>query len=186
MKHAYRAIVNMMRTWQGVIYFTSSKLGLSSLVEALNQPIKMQKKIAILDIFIDIFNVPIFLGGSESNSTTGDYMLLGGFGKSDNLLNNYIALLLQAFHHCGAYDALTMLGTTAEEGSQLNRQSKAFLKNIIYLSSNLLPEVPHFPQLIHIATDFTAFDQHSTRTRATKLVKELSTVALRNPLEFNQ
>jgi hypothetical protein len=26
----------MMRTWQGVIYFTSSKLGLSSLVEALN------------------------------------------------------------------------------------------------------------------------------------------------------
>lgn len=89
--------------------------------------------------------MPIFLGGSESNSTTGDYMLLGGFGKSDNLLNNYIALLLQAFHHCGAYDALTMLGTTAEEGSQLNKQSKAFLKNIIYLSSNLLPEVPHFP-----------------------------------------
>lgn len=78
-----------------------------------------------------------------------------------------------------------MLGTTAEEGSQLNRKSKAFLKNIIYLSSNLLPEVPHFPQLIHIATDFTVYDQHSTRTRATKLVKELSTVALKNPLEFN-
>lgn len=94
MKLAQRAIVNMMRSWQGVIYFTSSKLGLSSLVEALNQPIKMQKKIAILDIFIDIFNVPIFLGGSESNTTTGDYLLLGGFGKSDNLLNNYIALLL--------------------------------------------------------------------------------------------
>ena len=44
-------------------------------------------------------------------------MLVGGLGKSDNLLNNYIALLLQAFHYCGAYDALTMLGTTAEEGS---------------------------------------------------------------------
>ena len=102
----------------------------------------MQKKIAILDIFIEIFNVPIFLGGSETNSNTGDYMLLGGFGKSDNLLNNSIALLLQSFYHCGAYEALTMLGTTAEEGSQLNRQSKAFLKKIIYLSSHLLPEVP--------------------------------------------
>jgi len=158
MKLAQRAIVNMMRSWQGVIYFTSSKMGLSSLVEALNQPIRMAKKIAILDIFIDIFNVPIFLGGSESNSTTGDYMLLGGFGKSDNLLNNYIALLLQAFHHCGAYDALTMLGTTAEEGTPLNRKSKAFLKNIIYLSSNLLPDVPHFPQLLHVATDFSSFD----------------------------
>jgi hypothetical protein len=38
-----------------------------------------------------------------------------------------------------------MLGTTAEEGTPLNRKSKAFLKNIIYLSSNLLPDVPHFP-----------------------------------------
>jgi hypothetical protein len=73
---------------------TSSPLGLSSLVETLNQPVRMFKKIAILDIFIEIFNVPIFLGGSETNSNSGDYMLLGGIGKSDNLLNNYIALLL--------------------------------------------------------------------------------------------
>jgi len=117
MKLAKIAIVTMMRSWQGVIYLTSSKLGLSSLVEALNQPIRLQKKIAILHIFIEMFNVPIFLSGSETNSNTGDYMLLGGFGKSDNLLNNYIALLLQSFYHCGAYEALTMLGTTAEEGS---------------------------------------------------------------------
>lgn len=45
--------------------------------------------------------------------------------------------------------------------------------------------MPQFPHLIDSATDFSAFDQHSTRTRAAKLVKELSTVALRNPLEFN-
>jgi hypothetical protein len=51
-----------------------------------------------------------------------------------------------------------MLGTTTEENSTLNRKSKAFLKNIIYLSSNLLPEVPHFPQLINVATDFTTYD----------------------------
>jgi hypothetical protein len=104
----------------------------------------MYKKIAILDIFIEIFNVPIFLGGSEYNQNSGNYLLLGGVGKSDNLLNNYIALLLQAFFHCGAYDALTMLGTSTDEGSLINRQSKSFLKKIIYLSSNLLPEVPHF------------------------------------------
>jgi len=138
----------MMRSWQGVIYLTSSQLGLGSLVEALNQPIRLYKKTAILDIFIEIFNVPIFIGGSDSNPSAGGYMLTGGMGQSDNLLNNYVALLLQAFYHTGAYDALTMLGTTTEEGSHLNRQSKSLLKKIIYLSSYLLPEVPHFASLI--------------------------------------
>ena len=148
----------------------------------MNQPIRLYKKQAILDIFIEIFNVPIFLGASETNANSGGYMS-GCMGQSDNLLNNYVALLLQAFCHTGAYDALTTLGTTTEEGSAINMQSKSLLKKIIYLSSYLLPEVPHFSSLILLATDFSSFDQQTTRTRATKLVKELSTVALRNPLE---
>ena len=78
-------------------------------------------------------------------------MLSGGNGKSDNLLNNYVALLLQAFYHTGAYDALTRLGTTTEEGSHLNIQSKTLLKKIIYLSAYLLPEVPQFAALIQLA-----------------------------------
>lgn len=49
-----------------------------------------------------------------------------------------------------------------------------------------MPEVPHFPSLISLATDFQSSDQQTTRTRATKLIKELSTVALRNPLEHVQ
>ena len=77
-----------------MIYLTSSPLGLHSLVEALNQPIRLYKKTAILDIFIQIFNVPIFIGGSDPTSSSGGYMLTGGTGKSDNLLNNYVALLL--------------------------------------------------------------------------------------------
>jgi hypothetical protein len=47
-----------------------------------------------MDIFIEIFNVPIFIGGSDATSSSGGYMLTGGNGKSDNLLNNYVALLL--------------------------------------------------------------------------------------------
>jgi hypothetical protein len=42
--------------------------------------------------------------------------------------------------------------------------------------------VPQFSKLINIATDFTEGNQ-TKRTRATKLVKELSLVALKNPLE---
>lgn len=79
-----------------------------------------------------------------------------------------------------------MLGTTTEEGSHLNKQSKFLLKKIIFLSSQLLPEVPHFSSLIQIATDFSSLNQQVTRTRATKLVKELSSVALKNPLEYTQ
>ena len=108
-----------------------------------------------MDIFIEIFNVPIFIGGSDATSSSGGYMLTGGNGKSDNLLNNYVALLLQAFYHSGAYDALTRLGTTTEEGSHLNIQSKSLLKKIIYLSSYLLPEVPQFAALIQLACDFS-------------------------------
>lgn len=59
-----------------MIYLTASDLGLKSLVEALNQPIRMYKKISILDIFIEIFNVPIFIAGS-SHSSGGGYMLSG-------------------------------------------------------------------------------------------------------------
>ena len=145
MNLAKQAIVAMMRSWQGVIYLTSSQLGLKSLVEALNQPIRVYKKTAIMEIFIEIFNVPIFLGGSDLSSGGGT-SIMGG--KGDNLLNNYVALLLQAFYHSGAYDALTKLGTTTEEGCHLNVLSKSLLKKIIYLSSYLLPEVPQFAHLI--------------------------------------
>lgn len=72
----------------------------------------------------------------------------------ENLLNNYVALLLQSFYHCGIYEALIKLGTTTDEGSELNKKSKFLLKKIMFLSSFLLPEVPHFPQLMQIATDF--------------------------------
>ena len=86
-------------------------------MKALTQPIRTYKKVAILDIFIEIFNVPIFLdGGGE-----GGYMLSGVVGQSDNLLNNYVALLLQSFHYSGAYDQLVDLGVETDEGSQLNK-----------------------------------------------------------------
>jgi hypothetical protein len=40
-----------MRNWAGVIYMTSTPLGLKSLVETLTQPVRIYNKIAILDMF---------------------------------------------------------------------------------------------------------------------------------------
>jgi hypothetical protein len=53
-----------------------------------------------------------------------------------------VALLLQSFYHCGIYEALIRVGIETDEDSELNRKSRFLLKKIMYLSSNLLPEVP--------------------------------------------
>jgi Rapamycin-insensitive companion of mTOR, N-term len=97
MSLASKAIVNIMRNWNGVIYFASSPLGLSSLISSLNQPIRNYKKAAILDTFIDIFNVPMFIGGNEVGSVGGTGICFSGsaaMSSNENLLNNYVALLL--------------------------------------------------------------------------------------------
>ena len=67
----------------------------------------------------------------------------------------------------------------------------------MYLSANLLPEVPQVSSLVNIATDMvehTNYDQsnlissteNQKRSRATKIIKELSEISLRNPLEIQQ
>jgi hypothetical protein len=58
-------------------------------------------------------------------------------------------------NYCGIYEALIKLGTSTEEGSEINKKSKFLLKKIMFLSSYLLPDVPNFPSLINIATDFS-------------------------------
>lgn len=42
------------------------------------------------------------------------------------------------------------LATTADENSEINKKSKFMLKKIMYLSSYLLPEVPHFPSSLRL------------------------------------
>jgi hypothetical protein len=147
----------------------------------------MYKKLAILDTFVEIFNIPIYIASSDLNSFgSASISVSSSFVNfNENLLNNYVALLLQAFYYRGIYEALIKLATTTEEGSEINKKSKFLLKKIMYLSSYLLPEVPHFPSLIKIATDFSPENQY-TRTRATKIIKELSTISLKNPLEISK
>ena len=78
----------------------------------------------------------------------------------------------------------------------MNLKSRFLLKKIMYLSSNLLPEVPQIASLVNIATDFDqnslfydnnmSSDESIKRNRATKIIKELSEISLRNPLEVQK
>lgn len=192
LNYVSKAIVNMIRTTHGLIYLASSPLGLASLIGALNQPIKLYKQLAILNLFIEIFDVPLYVGGNIYLSSTST-----GPGQSQNLLNNYVALLLQAFYRCGVYEALIRVGIQSEENSELNIKSRFLLKKIMYLSSSLLPEVPQVASLVNIATDFDepsevfavqqiSSNENQRRSRATKIIKELSEISLRNPLEVNK
>ena len=67
----------------------------------------------------------------------------------------------------------------------------------MYLSSNLLPEVPQIASLVNIATDFEqpnlqtgilalSSSENIKRTRAAKIIKELSEISLKNPLEIQK
>jgi len=107
-----------------------------------------------------------------------------------------VALLLQAFYHCGVYEALIRLGISTDEESELNQKSRFLLKKIMYFSSSLLPEVPQIASLVNIATDFNSLSEHVRnpvnseemikRIRAAKIIKELSEISLKNPLELSK
>ena len=176
-----KEVVNMMRTNMGLLYMASSPLGLRSLITALNQPIKDYKKLAILNLFIEIFDVPLNIGTGPQST--------------HNLLNNYVALLLQAFYHCEVYEGLIRIGVSTQEQSELNLKSRFLLKKIMYLSANLLPEVPQIATLVNIATNYdlsnhdlwlSGSDESIKRNRAAKIIKELSDISLRNPLRMEK
>jgi len=117
----------------------------------------------------------------------------GGVSQNENLLHNYVAIVLQAFYHCGIYDNLIAICTTTDEGNELNKKGKFLLKKIMFLSSYLLPEIPHFPSLINFATNFQTEDKVIRvrrnvylQTKAQKLVKELSSIAMKSPFEISR
>ncbi len=56
----------------------------------------MYKKLAILDTFVEIFNIPIYIASSDLNSFgSASISVSSSFVNfNENLLNNYVALLL--------------------------------------------------------------------------------------------
>lgn len=81
---ASKAFVNIMRNWAGVIYMTSSTLGLRSLIDSLNQPVRIYNKIAILDMFMEIFNVPVHFAPNSSQATSSIYSEFSHIIHSNN------------------------------------------------------------------------------------------------------
>jgi len=158
-----RAVVTLMKNWSGLIYLTSDPNGLKSLVQALNQPVRSVVKKAIFDIFFDIFNINM---SYDEDRTKGSLKSV----NSDNLLNTYMIMVIQAFNLCGITDVLIKLATSTE--TELTEKSQQLLKKFMQLSSILLPVEPKFLSLIELASDFKTLDP-SLRFRASKTLREL-------------
>ena len=158
-----RAIVTLMKNWSGLIYITADSNGLRSLVQALNQPTMVVVKKAIFSIFFDIFNINM---SYDEDRTKGSLKSM----NSDNLLNTYMIMIIEAFNLCGIYDVLIKIATSAE--SELTESAQQLLKKFMQLSSILLPAEPNLLSLIEMASDFKSSDP-SLRFRASKTLREL-------------
>ena len=158
-----RAVVTLMKNWSGLIYLTSDPNGLRSLVQALNQPVRIEVKNTIFDIFFDVFNINM---SYDEDRTKGSLKTV----NSDNLLNTYMIMVIQAFNHCGIYDVLIKLATSIE--NELTEKARQLLKKFMQLSSILLPVEPKFLSLIEMASDFKYLDP-SLRFRASQTLREL-------------
>jgi rapamycin-insensitive companion of mTOR len=97
-----------VKNWSGLIYLTSDPNGLRSLVRALDQPIRPIVKKAIFDVFFNIFNINM---SYDEDKVKGNLK----YFNSDNLLNTYMVMVLQAFYYCGIYDVLIKLATSADQ-----------------------------------------------------------------------
>ena len=159
-----RAIVILMKNWSGLIYLTSDSNGLKSLVQALNQSIRTIVKKAIFSIFFDIFNINM---SYDEDRTKGSLKSV----NSDNLLNTYMIMIIEAFNLCGIYDVLINLTVSTE--NELTESAQQLLKKFMQLSSILSPIEPKLLSLIEMASDFKSSDP-SLRFRASKTLRELS------------
>ena len=101
---AKQVIVQMIRHWTGLLYLAADPTGIKSLVEALTQPIIDLKKVAILDLFIDIFSQKIDNASAKSGEMLPHYK-----HKIGTLVSNYMSFVLLAFIRSDLYQQLIEL-----------------------------------------------------------------------------
>ena len=181
---AKQVIVAMIRHWTGLLYLASDSTGIKSLVESLEQPILEVKKIAILDLFIEIFSQKIDNDAAAAMMKSQD-IILSNKHKIGTLVSNYMSFILLAFIEAGLYDVLIEL-ILSETSYKILWRAKFLLKRVMQMAFKILPNYPHLPFLIQTATDFSIKSDEFTRSSVSKIIKELSeipTLELANPFK---
>ncbi|PRP75703.1 cytosolic regulator of adenylyl cyclase, partial [Planoprotostelium fungivorum] len=191
-----RAISILLRGWTGVFVLSSFPFGLASLVNAFYLP-SHDLHVQVLDALFDIFRISDVDKNSDPSGTKlgssaeedHSFRSIGllelpkkARGKQQNLLNNYLSVLLVAFIHCGLIEGLVTLGTKYSKNSEAGGQSTVtkatlLLGELLYLTNVLLPpnqcaKVQTLPKLVEFAASFTVLDPRQ-RSRASTMLSNL-------------
>ncbi|CAK4241874.1 unnamed protein product [Aphanomyces euteiches] len=139
---ARNAVVTMMRSWTGILLLTSNPQGLGALVQMLEHPVGDDVKKAVLATICDIFYTtsPLDKNGNDVDwaSMSKPNKVVAATG-ANNLLDNYMVMVLLSMLHCGLLKALVALGTCANRSS-LAEPAIELLSEILHMSARLLPD----------------------------------------------
>ncbi|OQR91495.1 hypothetical protein ACHHYP_04658 [Achlya hypogyna] len=179
------AIVMMMRSWTGILLVTSNPQGLKSLVQLLVQPVGDDVQKAVLATICEIFYKPTSLDKTGSEVATPnepipiDDKATSGY---NNLLDNYMTMVLLAFVHVGLVDALITLGTASNRS--LAEPAMGLLADLLRISARLLPDqhctnLLALPQLVTTtalaaSTPPTEAKQRELAIRSAEVLAELA------------
>lgn len=170
---AKQVIVAMVRHWTGLLYLASDPTGIQSLVESLTQPILEVKKVAILDLFIEIFAQKIDNEPAVTTKAKPGDLTFNHRHKIGTLVSNYMSFVLLAFIQSNLYDVLIEL-ILNDCSYKVECRAKFLLRRIMQMAFKIVPNYPHLPFLIETATDFSSKSDEFTRSSVSKIIKELS------------
>ncbi|XP_002741655.1 rapamycin-insensitive companion of mTOR-like [Saccoglossus kowalevskii] len=173
------AIVTMFRSWPGMIRLCRPDAsGLCSFLGVLSVPNEDLRK-GVMDVLYEIFSLPIpewtdnfniALLSSDPSQEHVSWKLSAGFVVEEakrvlphramtrsNLVENHIALILQAFIGAGLLESLVEVITTGEQ--HLSIRATILLGELLHMANTLLPyECGHhshcLPTLMTIAASF--------------------------------
>ena len=128
LKLACRAVITLFKNWSGIIYLGHEKRSLTSLIEALRQPIKPNVRQHIFDLLTEIINMGVNLCPKESENTPYNlrrYLAQTAYTQTKLLLN------------VGTYDVLLELSSI--DDIEISSQALSLLRNFTYMMYHLVP-----------------------------------------------
>ncbi|RWS04250.1 rapamycin-insensitive companion of mTOR-like isoform X1, partial [Dinothrombium tinctorium] len=195
---AKNALISILRSWTGIIYLcrcvTESQglNGLQSLIEMLHLPYAETRR-HLMELIFELFYLPIpeytddfnvALLSSHPSTMQESWQLYDGFVASEgrailshiskyrqNLIDNYLAILLYAFIYYGVLDGLVSV-ITIPNSAHNSVRATILIGELLHLCSQILPpEIAQrchsLPKLVDAATSVnSSAEQRNTATAA--------------------
>ncbi|XP_051732729.1 rapamycin-insensitive companion of mTOR isoform X1 [Ctenopharyngodon idella] len=185
------SIVASLRSWSGIINLCKSgNSGIQSLIGLLCIP-NMEVRRGLLEVMYDIFRLPVpvvtqdfieALLSVDPGRFQDSWRLSDGFVASEakiilphrarsrpDLMDNYLALLLSAFIHCGLLEGLVEVITSSDDS--ISVRATILLGELLHMANTILPHshshhLHCLPTLMNMAASFDIPQEKRLRASA--------------------